>query len=64
MNFLFNLFSSLKARLPRIPTQAERDAAYLAESVDLYELEWRIRELDRRQPRDVLPFMAFGYRSY
>ena len=27
-----------------------RDEAYIAESADLYELEYRIRQLDRRRP--------------
>jgi Protein of unknown function (DUF3563) len=28
----------------------QRDEAYIAESADLYELESRMRELDRRRP--------------
>ena len=28
----------------------QRDEAYIAESTDLYELESRMRELDRRRP--------------
>ena len=28
----------------------QRDEAYIAESADLYELEYRIRQLDRRRP--------------
>jgi len=27
----------------------EREEAWLAESADLYDLEWRMRQLDRRQ---------------
>jgi len=28
----------------------QRDEAYIAESADLYELEFRMRQLDRRRP--------------
>lgn len=28
----------------------DRDAAYLADAADIYELEHRMRKLDRRQP--------------
>ncbi len=41
LNFLRHLF-------PMSPSQADIDEAYLADSVDLYELEHRMRLLDRR----------------
>ena len=46
----------IKAFLPQIESQQERDDAYLAQSVDLNDLEHRMRELDargRHQPRAV-----------
>lgn len=45
MTSLIGLFQSL---LPHIESQAERDEAYLAESVDIYDLERRMREIDNR----------------
>ena len=45
---MFKLLSFLKSLLPSIQTQEERDEAYLAEAVDLYDLERRIREIDER----------------
>ena len=36
----------IKAHLPHIETQQELDEAYLAESVDIYDLEHRMRDLD------------------
>jgi len=41
LNFLEFLF-------PSIQTQRERDDAYLAEAVDIYDLERRMREIDQR----------------
>ena len=42
------LFSLIQAILPEIEPQQARDQAYLAESVDIYDLERRMRELDQR----------------
>ena len=36
-------------------TQAALDEAYLAQAVDAYDLERRIRDLDRRTPGGVYP---------
>ncbi len=42
-------FSELiKALLPQIESQHHRDEAYLAEAVDVVDLERRMRELDQR----------------
>lgn len=38
----------IKALLPDVESQAERDEAYLSASVDLYDLERRMREIDDR----------------
>jgi Protein of unknown function (DUF3563) len=45
MNTLLNLLKSL---LPDIETQRERDEAYIADAVDIYDLERRMREVDDR----------------
>lgn len=45
MSKLTELFQAI---LPRIETQAERNEAYLNESVDIYDLERRMREVDFR----------------
>lgn len=40
------MFEGLK-QLVRVPTVADRERAYLEESVDRYDLELRQREIDR-----------------
>ena len=42
------LFGLIQAILPEIEPQRARDEAYLAESVDIYDLERRMREIDQR----------------
>lgn len=42
------LIELIKALIPRFETQAERDQAYLNDSVDIYDLERRMREIDGR----------------
>ena len=43
-----NFLRLLKALVPSMPTQRERDEAYLAEALDIYDLERRMREIDAR----------------
>lgn len=44
-----NTFTRFVRRLlPVVQSQRERDDAYLAESVDIYDLERRMREIDQR----------------
>jgi hypothetical protein len=38
----------IHALLPTMPSQHERDEAYLGEAVDIYDLERRMRHLDQR----------------
>ena len=47
------MFATLKrtAKLLRVPTQAERDLAYISEAGDRYDLEARERNLSRRGNR-------------
>lgn len=42
------LIELIQALIPRFQTQAERDQDYLNESVDIYDLERRMREIDGR----------------
>ncbi len=45
----------LKSLLPMIESQKERDEAYMAASVDLYDLERRMRDIDERGRRNWSP---------
>jgi hypothetical protein len=42
------LLDFIKALIPRIEPQHVLDEAYLAQSVDIYDLERRMRELEQR----------------
>ncbi len=42
------LIELIQALLPRFPSQAEADEAYLGAAVDIYDLERRMREIDSR----------------
>jgi hypothetical protein len=56
MSALLRLTKALLSSLPSLPSQSVQDEAYLADSCDIYELEWRMRELDKRRiapPWDV-----------
>ncbi|MEO8279973.1 MAG: DUF3563 family protein [Ideonella sp.] len=53
------LISFLRHLLPDIQTQEERDEIYLADSVDIYDLELRMREIDSRG-RQPEPGLQFG----
>ena len=46
-----SIHSFLKSILPNIQSQHVRDEAYLAESVDMCDLERRLREIDDRATR-------------
>lgn len=46
-----NLIGLIKALLPDLRSQKERDLAYLNESVDVFEVERRLAEIDRRDNR-------------
>ena len=53
------LLSFLKSLLPTLPSPVERDEAYLAQAVDICDLERRVREIDERG-RANLPPIARG----
>lgn len=44
----------VKAFIPQVASESERDAAYLNQSVDLRDLERRMRELDARGRADTM----------
>lgn len=43
-----NLIGLIKALVPHMPTQEELDQAYLNESVDIFDVERRMAEIDHR----------------
>ena len=43
-----NFLKLLKALVPSMRAEHERDEAYLAEAMDIYELERRTREIDAK----------------
>jgi hypothetical protein len=44
------LFAFIKALFPHIPSQKERDAAYLNDALDIYDVERRMQEIEQRKP--------------
>ena len=42
------IFRLIHAFIPSLPSQHDRDEDYLAEAVDIYDLERRMRDLDAR----------------
>lgn len=52
MSYFYQLIKHL---LPAIQSQRERDESYLAESVDIYDLERRMREIDCRGRSRCVP---------
>lgn len=48
------LWSLIQGLFPHVVTQEECDEAYLAESVDEYDLERRMYELDHRDTRALM----------
>jgi Protein of unknown function (DUF3563) len=53
------ILNFLKSFIPTIESAQERDEAYLAGSVDIYDLERRMREIDERGRGTPSP-IAFG----
>ena len=56
MNTLLSILKSLR---PSIESQQERDDAYVAAAVDLYDLERRMRDIDARGRNNWSP-IAYG----
>lgn len=53
------LLTLLKTLLPTIESQTERDEAYMADAVDIYDLERRMREIDEHGRNNWAP-MTYG----
>lgn len=57
------IFSFIQSILPKRQQQQDRDDSYLAEAVDIYDLERRMRELDQRRRHSAsyggLPLQAW-----
>ena len=49
----------IKSLFPHIPSQKERDDAYLNESTDIYDVERRMQEIDNRKRAPFWPTPAF-----
>ena len=49
------LLNFLKSLVPSVESQEERDEAYMAEAVDIHDLERRMREIDERGRRNWSP---------
>jgi Protein of unknown function (DUF3563) len=56
MKAIFDLLRRLAESPER--REREREDAYLAESTDIYDLEYRMRELDHRNRRPSAPWMG------
>ena len=49
----------IKSLFPHIPSQKERDVAYLNESTDIYDVERRMQEIESRPRHTFWPAPAF-----
>ncbi|MFM1979277.1 MAG: hypothetical protein RLZ68_542, partial [Pseudomonadota bacterium] len=43
-----HLVALIKSLFPHVPSQKERDVAYLNQSTDIYDIERRMQEIDSR----------------
>ena len=60
MNTLLSFLKSLKSLLPRLEPMQGYQEAYLADAVDIYDLERRMRQLDERaQSRSAHNMLGF-----
>jgi hypothetical protein len=56
-----NFTKLIQAFLPHARSQQERDEAYLNDSVDIYDLERRMVEIDHRKRTGALQTPAFNF---
>ena len=56
-----NFTKLIQAFLPHVSTQQERDEAYLNDSVDIYDLERRMVEMDHRKRNGAQQIPAFNF---
>jgi hypothetical protein len=58
------LMGLIKALIPDFRTQKERDLAYLNSSVDIFDVERRLAEIDRRDNRFLWQHPAINWNSW
>lgn len=61
-NKMSSFYQSIRRWLPAIQSQQERDDSYLAEAVDIYDLERRMREIDARGRSHQTSSLGVGLR--
>jgi hypothetical protein len=54
-----HLIALIQSLFPHIPSQKERDAEYLNQSVDIYDVERRMQEIESRPRPAFWPAPAF-----
>ena len=57
---MFQIVSFIKALVPHIPSQQQRDQEYLNQATDIYDVERRIAEIDHRTARPLSQMHALG----
>lgn len=57
---MFQLLKLLASLVPSIPTQQQRDEAYLNQATDIYDVERRIAEIDHRAAHGTGQLRALG----
>jgi hypothetical protein len=59
-----NLIELIKALIPHMPTQEERGQAYLNESIDIFDVERRMAEIDHRTHDFPDQAPAYGFQFH
>jgi hypothetical protein len=54
-----HLVALIKSLFPHVPSQKERDVAYLNQSTDIYDIERRMQEIDSRPRHTFWLALAF-----
>jgi hypothetical protein len=54
-----HLVALIKSLFTHVPSQKERDVAYLNQATDIYDVERRMQEIDNRQRQPFWPAPAF-----
>lgn len=57
---MFQILNFIKALVPSIPSQQQRDQEYLSQATDIYDVERRIAEIDHRMARPASHLRALG----
>ena len=61
---MLNWIALLWACLPKFKSQQDRDEAYLNDAVDVYDLERRMHDIDRRNDTYGAFTLRFGMEKY